>query len=198
MAGHDDVCEVFFDDVFVPDSQRLGPEGRGFHVSMEMLMVERIAGVYDESIGGTSLDQLVELARGSRIDGKPALADAQVRALLAEAFVERQGLRSIYRRAMADIEAGAEPGPEGSIRKLIMGRARQRLGALGMDLQGAAGVLMDPEGDFRTDFSWSWIDPAGRIAGGTDEVLLNTVAERVLGLPQDYRPDKNIPFNEMG
>jgi hypothetical protein len=57
---------------------------------------------------------------------------------------------------------------------------------------------MDPEGDFRTDFSWSWIDPAGRIAGGTDEVLLNTVAERVLGLPQDYRPDKNIPFNEMG
>jgi hypothetical protein len=67
-----------------------------------------------------------------------------------------------------------------------------------MDLQGAAGVLMDPEGDFRTDFSWSWIDPAGRIAGGTDEVLLNTVAERVLGLPQDYRPDKNIPFNEMG
>jgi alkylation response protein AidB-like acyl-CoA dehydrogenase len=198
MAGHDDVCEVFFDDVFVPDSQRLGPEGRGFHVSMEMLMVERIAGVYDESIGGTSLDELVEHAKRSRINGGPALADAQVRALLAEAFVERQGLRSIYRRAMEDIEAGGEPGPEGGIRKLIMGRARQRLGALGMDLDGAAGAFMDPDGDFRTDFSWSWIDPAGRIAGGTDEVLLSTVAERVLGLPQDYRPDKKMPFNEIG
>lgn len=198
MAGHDDVCEVFFDDVFVPDLQRLGDEGRGFHVSMEMLMIERIAGVYDESLGGTSLDQLLSLAERSQINGRPALADAQLRALLAEALVERQGLRSIYRRAMADIEAGAEPGPEGSIRKLVMGRARQRLGALGMDLQGAAGAIMQPDGDFRSDFSWSWIDPAGRIAGGTDEVLLSTIAERVLGLPQDFRPDKNKPFNEIG
>lgn len=198
MVGHDDVCEVFFDNVFVPDSQRLGPVGRGFHVSMEMLMVERIAGVYDESIGGTSLDQLVALAKNSNIDGAPALSDGQVRGLLAEAFVERQGLRSIYRRAMADIEGGAEPGPEGSIRKLIMGRARQRLGALAMDLTGVNGVFLDPDGDFRTDFSWSWIDPAGRIAGGTDEILLNTVGERVLGLPQDFRPDKKTPFNEIG
>lgn len=198
MAGHDDVCEVFFDDVFVPDSQMLGPEGRGFHVSMEMLMVERIAGVYDESIGGVSLDRLLAFAKQAQINGQPALVDAQVRSMLAEAFIERQGLRSIYQRAMIDIEAGAEPGPEGGIRKLIMGRARQRLSALGMDLQGASGMLMNPEGDFRTDFSWSWIDPAGRIAGGTDEILLSTVAERVLGLPQDHRPDKKLPFNQIG
>jgi alkylation response protein AidB-like acyl-CoA dehydrogenase len=198
MAGHDDVSEVFFDNVFIPDTQRLGPVDRGFHVAMEMLMVERIAGVYDESLGGTSLDQLLQLTLEARINGQPAIADAQVRALLAEGFVERQGLRSIYRRAMAEIERGGEPGPEGGIRKLVLGRARQRLGALAMDLGGAQGALMDPEGDFRTDFAWSWLDPAGRIAGGTDEILLNAVAERVLGLPQEKRADKKTPFNQLG
>jgi alkylation response protein AidB-like acyl-CoA dehydrogenase len=197
MAGHDDVNEVFFDDVFIPDSQRLGPENKGFNVAMEMLMVERIAGVYDESIGGTSLDQLIALARTTTIDGKPAIADGQVRAVLAQGFIERQGLRNIYRRAMAAIESGTEPGPEGAIRKLIIGRARQRQGALALDLLGAQGLYMDPLGDFRTDFAWSWIDPAGRIAGGTDEVLLSTIGERVLGLPQDHRPDKDVPFNQL-
>lgn len=197
MAGHDDVNEVFFDDVFIPDTQRLGPENKGFNVAMEMLMVERIAGVYDESIGGVSLDKLIQLARDARIDGTPAMADGQVRAALAQGFIERQGLRNIYRRAMAAIEAGKEPGPEGAIRKLILGRARQRQGALALDLLGAQGAYMDPQGDFRTDFAWSWIDPAGRIAGGTDEILLSTIGERVLGLPQDHRPDKDVPFNQL-
>lgn len=197
MAGHDDVNEVFFDDVFIPDTQRLGPENKGFNVAMEMLMVERIAGVYDESIGGMSLDKLIQLARDARIDGAPAMADGQVRATLTQGFIERQGLRNIYRRAMAAIEAGKEPGPEGAIRKLILGRARQRQGALALDLLGAQGAYMDPQGDFRTDFAWSWIDPAGRIAGGTDEILLSTIGERVLGLPQDHRPDKNVPFNQL-
>jgi hypothetical protein len=67
-----------------------------------------------------------------------------------------------------------------------------------MDLGGAQGALLDPEGDFRTDFAWSWLDPAGRIAGGTDEILLNAVAERVLGLPQENRADKKTPFNQLG
>ncbi|MFT4920434.1 MAG: alkylation response protein AidB-like acyl-CoA dehydrogenase [Zhongshania aliphaticivorans] len=197
MAGHDDVNEVFFDNVFVPDTQRLGDEGRGFAVAMEMLMIERVAGVYDESIGGMSLNSLFEHAQHCEIAGAPAIADGEIRATLLEAYIERQGLRSIYRRGMAAVGGGKEPGPEAGIRKLIMGRARQRLGALALDLIGPDGIEMNPQGDFRTDFAWSWIDPAGRIAGGTDEVLLNTIAERVLGLPQDYRPDKNKPFKEL-
>jgi len=162
-----------------------------------MLMIERVAGVYDESIGGMSLNSLFEHAQHCEIAGAPAIADGEIRATLLEAYIERQGLRSIYRRGMAAVGGGKEPGPEAGIRKLIMGRARQRLGALALDLLGPDGVEMNPQGDFRTDFAWSWIDPAGRIAGGTDEVLLNTIAERVLGLPQDYRPDKNKPFKEL-
>lgn len=88
------------------------------------------------------------------------------------------------------------PGPEGAIRKLLLGRTRQRLGALAVDLLGAGGVTMPDEVSATRDFARSYMDPILRIAGGTDEVLINTLAERILGLPQDYRPDKGLPFNQ--
>jgi len=196
MVGHPDVNEVFFDNVHVPDAQRLNAVGKGFQTAVEMLMIERYSGVEDECLAGTTLESVVEQARRARLNGGPALDDGEVRALLAEAFIERQGLRSIHRRALLAIAGGKEPGPEGAIRKLLLGRQRQRMGRLALDLLGAEGVYMNPAGSTRTDFAWSWIDPAGRIAGGTDEILLSTLAERILGLPQDYRPDKGIPFNQ--
>jgi alkylation response protein AidB-like acyl-CoA dehydrogenase len=197
MAGHADVNEVFFDDVYIPDTQRLGAAGKGFNVAVEMLMIERYGGVEDECLAGTTLESVIELAHRSRLNGRPAIEDGEVRSLLADALIERQGLRSIHRRALQAIAAGKEPGPEGAIRKLLLGRQRQRIGRLALDLLGAEGVYMNPQGSTRTDFAWSWIDPAGRIAGGTDEILMSTLAERILGLPQDYRPDKGIPFNQL-
>jgi alkylation response protein AidB-like acyl-CoA dehydrogenase len=195
LGEEQDLNEVFFDDVFVPDSQRFGKVGDGFKVAVATLMVERYS-VSDEAAYAPTLEKFAALARESRLNGKPAIDDAEVRAAIASTFVERQGLRNIHRRAMAAMAAGAEPGPEGAIRKLLMGRTRQKLGALALDMMGADGAYMDPEGQTVTHFAYSWIDPCGRIAGGTDEILLNTLAERVLGLPQDQRPDKGIPFNQ--
>lgn len=195
LGGERDLNEVYFDDVFVPDAQRFGKVGEGFKVAVATLMVERYA-VTDESGYAPCLEKFVALARESRINGRPALQDGEVRAAIAAAFVERQGLRSIHRRALAAMARGAEPGPEGAIRKLLLGRTRQRLGALALDMMGADGAYLDPQGHTVSHFSHSWIDPCARIAGGTDEILLNTLAERVLGLPQDYRPDKGIPFNQ--
>jgi len=195
LGDERDLNEVYFDDVFVPDDQRFGKVGEGFKVAVATLMVERYS-VTDESGYAPSLEKFVELARRSRINGRPALSEGEVRNAIAAAFVERQGLRSIHRRAMAAMAAGAEPGPEGAIRKLLLGRTRQRLGALALDMIGAEGAYMDPAGHSVTHFAHAWIDPCARIAGGTDEILLNTLAERVLGLPQDFRPDKSIPFNE--
>jgi alkylation response protein AidB-like acyl-CoA dehydrogenase len=196
LVGHPDLNEVYFDNVFVPDEQRLGDVGGGFKVAVETLMIERY-GITDETASSPSLEAFVELARRSNINGKPAIADGQIRAAIANAFVERQGLRSIHKRAMSAIAAGREPGPEGAIRKLLIGRTRQNLGALALDLMGADGVYLHADGQPSTDYAHAWLDPSVRIAGGTDEVLLNTLAERVLGLPQDPRPDKGIPFNQL-
>src|SRR6185369_16932829 len=97
LAGENEINEVFLDNVFVPDSQRMGAVGDGFKVSIETLMIERYA-VADDALGGPSLEAVLELLAEAKVNGKPALDDGQVRAALAEALVERQGLRSIHRR----------------------------------------------------------------------------------------------------
>jgi alkylation response protein AidB-like acyl-CoA dehydrogenase len=197
LAGESEINEVFFDRVYVPDSQRMGDVGGGFKVALETLMVERYA-ISDETLGGISIEHFIEIAERCTINGKSALSDGEVRRFIADAVVERQGLRSIHRRAMDAIFNGLEPGPEGAIRKLLAGRRRQQMSALAMDLMGVDGVLLSEFGQTRDDATHSWIEaPPLRIAGGTDEVLLNTIAERVLGLPQDYRPDKGIPFCDI-
>ncbi|WP_041770752.1 acyl-CoA dehydrogenase family protein [Metapseudomonas resinovorans] len=194
LGEEKDLNEVFFDEVFVPDEQRLGEINGGFKVAVETLMIERYA-VTDESGYGPTLENFVDLAGNARLNGRPALEDGEVRARIAEVFVERQGLRAIHRRALEAFARGQAPGPEGAIRKLLLGRTRQSLGAMAMDMLGANGAQLAPHGHAVTDFARAWLDPSLRIAGGTDELLLNTLAERVLGLPQDHRPDKGIPFN---
>ncbi|MFM5918319.1 MAG: acyl-CoA dehydrogenase family protein [Novosphingobium sp.] len=110
----------------------------------------------------------------------------------------RAGLDSITRRAMLMMQAGMQPGPEGSLQKLVAVRSRQKLSELALDLQGTAALPFDEHASVKDDWGTSWLNaPTGRIAGGSDEVLLNTIAEKVLGLPQDHRPDKGIPFNQI-
>jgi alkylation response protein AidB-like acyl-CoA dehydrogenase len=196
LGGEHDLNEVFLDDVFVPDSQRLGDVGAGFHVAIETLMIERYA-VVDESGYAPTLEAMAQLAAGQHIAGRSALDNGEFRAALAQGLIERTGLRNIHRRALNAMMAGKEPGPEGSLRKLLLGRSRQRLAALAMDLQGPDALQLAPDARAGTHFTPAWLDPSLRIAGGTDEMLLNTLAERVLGLPQDHRPDKGRPFNQI-
>jgi alkylation response protein AidB-like acyl-CoA dehydrogenase len=198
LAGESEINEVFFDRVYVPDEQRMGEIGGGFRVALETLMIERYA-VSDEACGGIGLDKFLAIAKQSTLNGRPALEDGEVRRMIADTVAERQGLRSIHRRAMEAIAAGREPGPEGAIRKLLIASRRQQLSALAMDLQGVDGLLLPENVQPTEDAAQSWIEaPPLRVAGGTDEILRNTIAERVLGLPQDHRPDKGIPFNQQG
>lgn len=139
LGEEKDLNEVFFDEVFVPDEQRLGEINGGFKVAVETLMIERYA-VTDESGYGPTLENFIDLAGNARINGRPALEDGEVRAKIAEVFVQRQGLRAIHRRALQAFANGQAPGPEGAIRKLLLGRTRQALGATAMDLLGASGA----------------------------------------------------------
>lgn len=195
--GEHDVNEVFFDEVRVPDSQRLGPVGGGFGVAIDTLMIERYAAA-DEAGFGPTLDAFVARAKATTINGEPAIRDGRTRREIANAFRQQRALVAIRTKTFLALQQGAQPGAEGSIHKLVSMRLRQKLSAAAMDLEGAAGVELDPHAFPKDDWAHSWLTvPTLRIAGGADEMLLNTIAERLLGLPQDYRPDKAVPFDQI-
>lgn len=198
LAGGDShVNEVFFDAVRLEDSQRMGEVGGGFGVALHTLMIERY--IATDSAGfGPHLDLFVDTAKNLTINGKPAIKDGRIRSAIARNHAMRAGLDSITKRAFAMMQAGMQPGPEGSLQKLVAVRSRQKLSELALDLQGNQAFDFDPHAYVKEDWGTSWLNaPTGRIAGGSDEVLLNTIAEKVLGLPQDHRPDKGVPFNAI-
>lgn len=189
LHEHEDVNEVFFDDVRIPDANRLGAVNDGFRMAILTLMMERyVAAASDD---GPPLSSLLDLANARQLRGKPAIEDGRVRSAIAHAYATQRGLSAIHERALEELTAGREPGPEGSIHKLASARERHAMATLALDLLGPGGVAYDRHAKTRTDYMMSWIDgPTLRIAGGTDEMLLNTIAEKILGLPQDHRPDK--------
>lgn len=193
LHGAEEFNEVFFDDVRIPDAWRLGEIGAGFRLAVETLMMERYTAAADETGFGPPLDALIAVARETSIRGRPATEDGRIRAVIARNWAVQQSLASIHEKSVMELASGREPGPEGSIHKLVGSRGRREVAVCAMDLLGADGLRFDAAAHPRpkTDFAMSWMDqPTLRIAGGTDEMLLNTVAERILGLPQDYRPDK--------
>ena len=196
ISGASHFNEVFFTDVRVPDAQRLGGVGEGWKVSVTTLMNERLA-VGDEP--RPDVDDLLTLCRSLEIDGAPAIANPAVRERIAEWYVRSQGLEFTRFRTMTALSRGQTPGPENSIAKVVNATKLQEIAAFGMELLGAAGMVMDPElvplqALFQQGLLYS---PGLRIAGGTDEILRNIIAERVLGLPPDIRVDKDKPFNEL-
>jgi alkylation response protein AidB-like acyl-CoA dehydrogenase len=196
-AADSHVNEVFLDDVRLEDSQRLSSVGGGFGVAMATLMIERYT-ASDSGGFGPPLSLFASLARETRIGGRPAIEDGRVRQAIARNYAMRNGLEAITARAMTMMQQGMEPGPEGSLNKLVSVRSRQRLSELAIDLMGTAGFAWDQSASGRDDWVASWLSaPTGRIAGGADEMLLNTIAEKILGLPQDHRPDKGVPFNQI-
>lgn len=196
MSGDANFNEVFFTNVRVNDSQRLGKEGEGWKVALTTLMNERLA--VGGSQGNADVAELIKLARDTEIDGKPAISNGAVRERIADWYVQAQGLKFTRFRTLTALSKGETPGPESSISKIIAAKKMQDLGSFGMDLQDMGGIIRDrnvsPEEGAYTE---QWFGAAGyRIAGGTDEILRNIVAERVLGMPQDIRVDKELPFNQ--
>lgn len=198
LAGGDShVNEVFFDDVRLEDNQRMSEVGGGFAVALATLMIERYVAT-DSGGFGPHLNLFVDLAKEVEYNGKPAIEDGRIRSAIARNYAMRAGLDSITARAMLMMQAGMVPGPEGSLQKLVAVRSRQKLSELAIDLQGAPAMAFDEHRSTKEDWGTSWLNaPTGRIAGGSDEILLNTIAEKILGLPQDHRPDKNVPFNQI-
>ena len=189
--------EVFFTGVRVPGSQRVGGIGEGWKVSITTLMNERVS--IGAGTSGGRIKDIFKLARECRRNGKPAINDSAVRQRLADAFITSKGLQYTGYRILSALSRGGTPGPEGSISKAVGAPFGQQLSAFALELQGAMGGLLDPkltpqDGLWQETYLGS---PGLRIAGGTDEVLRNVIAERVLGLPSEMRVDKGKPFRDV-
>lgn len=196
ISGTSNFNEVFFTDVRVPDSQRLGAVGDGWRVSLTTLMNERLA-IGERPPPG--FEEAFALSKTIELEDGLAVEDGGVREKLADWYVDARGVTLTRFRSMTALSRGEDPGPENSIGKAITGKMRQDIAAFGMDLMDAAGVISSPESTaMNAIFQEALLSaPSGRIAGGTDEILRNIIAERVLGLPQDVRVDKGIPYSEL-
>jgi len=196
ISGGANFNEVFFNDVRVPDTQRLGEVGEGWKVALTTLMNERLAIGVPKS---ADYSALTKLAKEITLNDKPAISNDLVRSKIAEWYVQAEGLKYTKMRTLTALSKGETPGPESSIGKIVSAPKMQDLASFAMDLQGASGIISDSEiALLHSIFQNQWLSAAGyRIAGGTDEILRNIVAERVLGLPQDVRVDKKVAFNEL-
>jgi alkylation response protein AidB-like acyl-CoA dehydrogenase len=197
ISGEAHFNEVYFTDVRIPDSQRLGAIGQGWQVSLTTLMNERAS----IGAGGTAVgfDSVFKLAQKVNMDDRPAIENAAVRAKLADWYCQEAGLRYTAYRTLSALSRGAIPGPENSIGKLVGAPKTQDMASFAIDLLEQAGAIRDPKLSAELAlFQNTYMSiPGLRIAGGTDEIMANIIAERVLGLPQDVRLDKGIPFNEV-
>jgi alkylation response protein AidB-like acyl-CoA dehydrogenase len=205
ITGEAEFNEVYLTEVRVPDSDRIGDVGDGWRVSMTTLMNERT------SIGGGS--GLPERGSGAIAEALRIWRQAggahnpSTRDRLLKLWSEAEALRLTNIRASQNRRVG-NPGPEGSIAKLMFAEVNQRIYELCVDLLGPSALagyeysmrrsenlgLVGPPGSSRKMFLRS---RANSIEGGTSEIQRNILGERVLGLPGDVRVDKDLPWSRV-
>lgn len=191
INGQSSFNEVYFTDVRIPDEQRLGAVGEGWKVALTTLMNERAS---IGAGGGIGFDAIFDLANNIELGDGKAINDRAVRDQLATWYCKESGLKYTRARTLSALSRGDTPGPENSIGKLVGAKQSQDIASFGIDLMDMAGACMEDSDVFHMNYLSM---PGLRIAGGTDEIMLNIIAERVLGLPQDIRVDKGVPFNEI-
>ncbi|MFI6345601.1 acyl-CoA dehydrogenase family protein [Streptomyces sp. NPDC050560] len=201
ITGEAEFNEVFLTGVRIPDAHRIGAVGDGWNVARTTLMNERV------SIGGLPLPreggmiEPVACTWRERPDLRTHGLHRRLLALWADAEIARLSARRLRQQL-----AAGRPGPEGSAMKLTFARLNQQISSLELDLLGEEGLHYDdwtmrrPElVDFTgRDAGYRYLRAKGNsIEGGTSEVLLNIVAERVLQLPAEPRTDKDVAWKDL-
>ncbi|MFJ6655673.1 acyl-CoA dehydrogenase family protein [Streptomyces sp. NPDC091377] len=201
ITGEAEFNEVFLTGVRIPDTRRLGEVGDGWRVARTTLDNERVA------IGGMRLPReggmIAPVAKTWR--ERPALRTHDLHQRLLKLWVEAEVARLTGERLRQQLSAG-QVGPEGAGMKLTFARLNQEISALEVELRGEEGLLYDdwtPRRPELVDFTgrdagYRYLRSKGNsIEGGTSEILLNIVAERVLGLPAEPRTDKDVAWKDL-
>jgi alkylation response protein AidB-like acyl-CoA dehydrogenase len=167
ITGGAEFAEVFFNDVSVPRPNLVGELNQGWRITVGALAHER-GGLWVEGVAGCQ-----------------RAGDPVIRRRVAELYSQVRGLRALGYKGFASFAQGSM-APEHSFMKLASSELHQTLIELGVDLQGAALAVTDPEvaeqgGRWQESF---FTGLAATIGGGTSEIQRNVIAQRVLGLPR--------------
>jgi alkylation response protein AidB-like acyl-CoA dehydrogenase len=187
ISGEAEFNEVFFDDVVLDADAVVGGVGNGWGTALTVLMFERLTiGFGSESFGSPA-----RLAKTLAAD-PVAARDPLVRERLGEVITELLAVRFNGYRALTMLARGQIPGPEAGLAKVTMVNAAIAATDLGADVVGPDALEADSEWAYLISFL-----PGLKSAGGTEQILRNTIGERVLGLPPEPRLDKGVPFSEL-
>ena len=210
ITGDAEFNEVFFENVRIPDSMRVGPEGEGWRVAVTTLKNERVAlsgagSLAGDAVGGSPIASLMKRHHPVR--------DPLLRQRLAKLYVEGRLIRLNNQRAADKRKRGAEAGPEGSITKLMQAEFNQRLQKLAADMEGVGGVAWEPTGAGAPEGPLAYLGGMGEdrpaiargflraqantIEGGTSNVMRNILGERVLGLPKEPDNSKELAWRDV-
>ena len=196
MDGGTHFNEVFFNDAIVPDAYRLGEVGGGWTGALTVLMSERLA---ISGIQPTGFPQFLDLVKSLELNGQPIADDPIVRERLATWYSQYAGLQAANKRMITAVAKGGIAGAEASLGKLVGAVMNQEIANFVCQLLGPAGIIQDDTlSPQRAHFQQSVLfAPGVRLAGGTDEIMRNILAEQVLGLPQEPRADKGMAFQDI-
>jgi alkylation response protein AidB-like acyl-CoA dehydrogenase len=187
ISGEAEFNEVFFDDVVLDEDAVVGGIGNGWGTALTVLMFERLTiGFGSENFGSPA-------RLTATIASDPAArSDRDVRLRLGHVITELLAVRFNGYRALTVLSRGQIPGPEAGLAKVTMVNAAIHATDLGADVVGPDALEAASEWSYLISFL-----PGLKSAGGTEQILRNTIGERVLGLPSEPRLDKGVPFSEL-
>jgi alkylation response protein AidB-like acyl-CoA dehydrogenase len=188
ISGEAEFNEVFFDDVRLDADAVLGPLGGGWGTALTTLMFERVA----IGLGSEILGYRAERYAAAIAGDEHARRDPEVRRRLGELAVELLAVKFTGYRTLSMLQQGQIPGPESGLAKVTTVRSAIEAGDLIADVLGPEALAEGSEWAYMISFL-----PGLKSAGGTEEILRNTIGERVLGLPPEPRLDKGVPFSEL-
>jgi alkylation response protein AidB-like acyl-CoA dehydrogenase len=188
ISGEAEFNEVFFDDLAVDAGAVVGGVGNGWGTALTTLMFERVTiGLGSEGMGYNSTRFAAAIA-----GDEAARHDPEVRHKLGEIASELLAVRFTGYRTLTALQKGQIPGPEAGLAKVTIVKGAIEAGDLIADVLGPDALAEHSQWSYMISFL-----PGLKSAGGTEEILRNTIGERVLGLPPEPRLDKGIPFSEL-